>query len=156
MFFFAKVFWLSLAALPALPASTAQAQIPTSGSLTAEVTRLKNTDGQVCFSLFESSAGFPGNKEAIVETKCVAATATEPDAPISVTFEGLSLGTYAVSVIHDENEDGELNIGGFGIPEEGFGFSQNPVIRTKAPDFSEAAVFVVSPDTVTQIELIYY
>ncbi|MGB3297823.1 MAG: DUF2141 domain-containing protein [Phormidesmis sp.] len=139
-----------------VPANRAQAQIPTRGSLTAEVTGLKTADGQVCFSLFNSGMGFPNNREAIVETKCVAATVAEPDMPASVTFEDLSLGTYAVSVIHDENEDGKLNVGGFGIPKEGFGFSQNPVIQIKAPDFSEAAVVVVGPDTTTQIELIYY
>lgn len=161
---FTSAFWLSLAALVAMPVdwpvnrpvNRAQAQIPTRGSLRAEATRLENADGQVCFSLFEHGRGFPNNKEAIVETKCVAATATAPDMPISVTFEDLSLGTYAVSVIHDENEDSELNVGGFGIPEEGFGFSQNPVIQTKAPSFSEAAVVVVGPETTTQIELIYY
>jgi uncharacterized protein (DUF2141 family) len=177
-----KALWLPLFIVSASLASpAAQAQIPTSGSLTAEVSELKNTTGQICFSLFDSGVGFPNNPESIVATQCVSAMAqpsegtTQPseetaataepattesaaESPTAarVTFEDLALGTYAVSVWHDENEDNQLNTGSFGIPTEGFGFSQNPVIQTSAPDFSEAAVVVVSPDSATQIDLIYY
>ncbi|KPQ36797.1 MAG: hypothetical protein HLUCCA11_04725 [Phormidesmis priestleyi Ana] len=146
---------LLLALLSLSAAGSAQAQLPSTGRLRAEVGELKNTNGQVCFSLFKNGNGFPNNAEAILETQCVAAN-TLTTASISVSFEGLALGTYAVSVIHDENEDGELNTGNFGIPTEGFGFSQNPAIQMRAPDFSEAAVGVVGPDSVTQVELVYY
>lgn len=78
------------------------------------------------------------------------------EAVLAVTFPDIAPGTYAVSVVHDENADGELNTGNFGIPLEGFGFSQNPEIRTRAPEFSEAAIVVVGSETTTQIELIYY
>lgn len=84
------------------------------------------------------------------------AAKTDAEAPLSVTFESLPLGTYAVSVFHDENGDGKINRGGFGIPLEGFGFSRNPSITTSAPDFEETAVIVVGPNTTTEIELIYY
>ena len=78
------------------------------------------------------------------------------EAVLAVTFPDIAPGTYAVSVLHDENADGELNTGNFGIPLEGFGFSQNPEIRTAAPEFSEAAIVVVGRETTTQVELIYY
>lgn len=187
---------------------SAQAQLSGSVSLTAEVSSLRNKLGQVCFSLFNSSKGFPNDSTSIVETKCVSAQSgaalpetedpsattqnvetqtteaqttetrtteeTEDavsdsaasdtavsdsavsDTTISVTFESLPLGTYAVSVFHDENEDGQINQGGFGIPLEGFGFSQNPSITTRAPEFSETAIIVVGAETKTEIELIYY
>lgn len=77
-------------------------------------------------------------------------------AVLAITFTDIAPGTYAVSVLHDENEDGELNTGTFGIPTEGFGFSQNPEIRTGAPDFSEAATVVVGTQATTKVELIYY
>lgn len=214
-----------------IPTRNAQAQFANSGNLTAEVSALRNKTGQVCFSLFDSSKGFPNDDDSIVETKCVsldpqaeddmeasvsddaaevadsavmasegsdvelsdavlsevelsevgvadaeasdvnisnaaisgaeaseaaAADTEETHASVSVTFESLPLGTYAVSVFHDENEDGEINQGGFGIPLEGFGFSKNPPITTRAPEFSETAVIVVGADTTTEIELIYY
>jgi uncharacterized protein (DUF2141 family) len=176
-----KPLWLPLLALSASVISpAAQAQIPSSGSLTAEVTGLKNTNGQVCFSLFNSGEGFPNNPEAMVATQCVSAATTptkttesgsleressetmtestteSPTVAFSVTFANLELGTYAVSVLHDENGDNQLNTGSFGIPTEGFGFSQNPVIQAGAPEFSEAAVVVAGPSSTTEIELVYY
>jgi len=162
---------LSLAAVTTVfgITSNVQAQLNNSGDLTAEVSTLRNKTGQVCFSLFDSSKGFPNDNESIVETKCVSAEAEldagedvaeeileETEAPVSVTFESLPLGTYAITVFHDENEDGEINQGGFGIPLEGFGFSKNPDITTRAPEFSETAIVVVGRETTTEIELIYY
>ncbi len=37
----------------------------------------------------------------------------------------LPVGSYAVSLFHDRNQDGVLNRGELGIPSEGFGFSNN-------------------------------
>ena len=36
-----------------------------------------------------------------------------------------SSGTYAVVLYHDENEDGEFNLSMIGVPQEGYGFSNN-------------------------------
>lgn len=157
--------WLAFMLLAIQPAYSAEAQPLPSGSLTVEVTGLKNTAGQVCFSLFESSEGFPQAEEAVIARQCVAAStattesSTSADAiagHLSVVFEGLESGTYAVSVLHDENEDSQINTGLFGVPTEGFGFSRNPTIRTSAPAFREAAVFVLGRRATTQIDLIYY
>ena len=160
--------WLAFMLLAIQPAYSAEAQMLPSGSLTVEVAGLKNTAGQVCFSLFESSEGFPQSEEAVIARQCVAAStattesSTSADAPdaiaghLSVVFEGLESGTYAVSVLHDENEDSQINTGLFGVPTEGFGFSRNPTIRTSAPAFREAAVFVLGRRATTQIDLIYY
>ena len=151
------------------PIQPATSSIANSGSITAKVSALRNQTGQVCFSLFDSSKGFPNNSEAIVETKCISASSVDTsdrdvaeadtaDAPasLSVTFEALPIGTYAATAFHDENEDGDINQGNFGIPLEGFGFSQNPPVTTRAPEFSETAIIVVGAQTTTEIELIYY
>ncbi len=168
-----NICWLALlAAVPS--ARPAHAQLPP-GNLTVEVTGLKNSAGQVCFSLYGGSEGFPRDEEAILSRQCVpTATAFSPETAspetaasseadsealvgsLSVVFEGLASGTYAVSVIHDENEDNQINLGTFGVPVEGFGFSRNPTIRTSAPAFREAAVFVLGRNTTAQIDLIYY
>ena len=135
----------------------AKAELPTRGSLTVEVAGLENTNGQVCFSVFESSEGFPSDSEAVFAEQCVSAeeSADEDAAPLSVTFPDLSMGTYAVSVLHDENGDEQINQGTFGIPTEGFGFSRNPTVQTGAPEFYETAVFVFG-DTTIQVEMIYF
>lgn len=160
--------WLALMLLSIQPAYSAEAQQLPTGSLTVEVTGLKNSAGQVCFSLFDSSEGFPRAEAAVIARQCVAAStaavesATADEAlgamadSLSVVFEGLESGTYAVSVLHDENEDSQINTGLFGVPTEGFGFSRNPTIRTSAPAFREAAVFLLGRSATTRINLIYY
>lgn len=160
-----------IGATPALLAVTASvgtvrpamAQLEGSGSLTVNVTGLKNAVGQVCFSLFEGSQGFPNDPEAVVAQQCVPAAVSGSEADgeeaaaetIAVTFDSLEMGTYAVSVLHDEDEDQAVGRGTFGIPTEGFGFSQNPVVQTSAPEFTEAALFVIG-DITTDIEMVYF
>ncbi|MCW3796654.1 DUF2141 domain-containing protein [Sphingomonas sp. BN140010] len=63
-------------------------------------------------------------------------------------------GTYALLVIHDENRDGRLNMT-LGIPREGFGFSNNPAMRPRAPRWDEIR-FAVPAGPVTQTIRVRY
>ncbi len=63
-------------------------------------------------------------------------------------MRGVAPGIYALSVIHDENNDGRLNRF-MAIPREGFGFSRNPRIRMGPPRFDEVR-FQVSGGVVRQ------
>jgi len=69
-----------------------------------------------------------------------------------ITFENIPAGTYAVSLYHDENDDGELNSGMFRIPKEPYGFSNNPKSRFGPPDF-EDCTFQVDGDKTLTIKL---
>jgi uncharacterized protein (DUF2141 family) len=42
-----------------------------------------------------------------------------------VVFPGLDEGQYAVSVVYDQDSDGKMATGMFGIPKEPVGFSNN-------------------------------
>jgi uncharacterized protein (DUF2141 family) len=64
-------------------------------------------------------------------------------------------GRYAVVVIHDENSNMKLDRNFFGIPKEGFGFSNNPRVIIAAPSFAAATVPVTCPATQLEIKLIY-
>jgi uncharacterized protein (DUF2141 family) len=61
------------------------------------------------------------------------------------TFQNAAPGTYAVGVIHDENDNGKRDSNFFGIPIEGFGFSNNSATMRK-PLFDEAHVDVSQQD----------
>ncbi|MEH2241535.1 DUF2141 domain-containing protein [Nostoc sp.] len=122
------------------------------GKLTVEIDGLKNKEGQVCASIFTSSEGFPSDRDRGLQKQCSKITNT----PLTITFENLKAGSYAVAIFHDQNNDGTLNSNGLGIPSEGFGFSCNPEIRTRAPKFSEAAFVVAGPNTYIQIQLKYF
>lgn len=106
------------------------------GDLQIRVDRPRNIQGQVCVSLFATAQGFPTEARTATATLCMKAAELQSG---SVTFSDLPWGTYAVALFHDENFDKKLNLGIFGIPLEGFGFSNNPGLRIGAPGFQECS-----------------
>jgi uncharacterized protein (DUF2141 family) len=63
-----------------------------------------------------------------------------------VVFSGIPAGEYAVSLIHDKNNNKKLDINLMGIPIEPFGFSNNPRILTGPPRFQECSFNVNATD----------
>lgn len=57
-------------------------------------------------------------------------------------------GTYALLIVHDENGNGKLDMT-FGIPREGFGFSNNPAMKPRAPKWDEIH-FTMPPSPLRQ------
>jgi len=60
-------------------------------------------------------------------------------------FSGIPSGTYAVSVVHDENSNGKMDTNFMGIPREGVGSSNHAKGHFGPPKF-EAAAFHFSGD----------
>jgi uncharacterized protein (DUF2141 family) len=54
-------------------------------------------------------------------------------------FADLAPGEYAAVVFHDENGDREFNMNAFGMPMEGYGFSNDAAALFAPPDFKSAA-----------------
>lgn len=73
----------------------------------------------------------------------------------SVVFTNLKPGRYAVIVFHDENDNGKLDENSWGVPTEGYGFSNNAEGFLAAPSFREASVLLDSPDRAITITLKY-
>ncbi|MBD2569960.1 DUF2141 domain-containing protein [Anabaena lutea] len=120
-------------------------------NLTVNVDGLKNQTGKICASLFYQSKGFPSDSKKALQSQCVDIT----EKPQKLIFKNLKAGNYAVALIHDTNADGILNSNSFGIPTEGFGFSNNPLILTGPPKFNNAAVLVAGTNTDIQVQLQY-
>ena len=57
---------------------------------------------------------------------------------VQVVFENVAPGDYAISVMHDANENDELDSNAFGIPKEGFGFSNDAMGMFGPPSFEKA------------------
>ncbi len=102
------------------------------GKLAVVVKNVKDTKGQVRVGLFKDDKTFL--KEAWKGEVVKAATGE-----VMVMFENIPVGTYAISIIHDENENGELDSNFFGIPKEGFGFSNDAMGTFGPPDFAKAS-----------------
>jgi uncharacterized protein (DUF2141 family) len=129
-----------------------QANANFDGNVSIRVDGLKNQKGQICFSIFSSSQGFPSDSKRALKAQCVKVT----EIPQIVTFPKLKAGNYAVAIFHDANGDNKLNTNALGIPTEGFGFSQNPKVLTGAPKFGDSSVFVVGSSTNIEIQLQYF
>lgn len=77
-----------------------------------------------------------------------ARTLTIPASAPHAHITGLSPGTWAIAIVHDENRNGRIDTM-MGIPREGFGASRNPAIRMGPPRFTDAA-FAVGTAPVSQ------
>jgi uncharacterized protein (DUF2141 family) len=127
-----------------------QAAEPQKFELRVEVSQLRNAKGVVHVCLTMDQANFPDCKsDARAHRLSVAASKAG-----ELTFRHLASGTYALSIIHDENGNGKLDTFAK-IPREGFGFSGNPPIRFGPPKFSEAS-FTLTPGRNLQVVKMRY
>lgn len=115
------------------------------------VTGMRNADGLIGALLYTSETGFPDEK-----AKAYKITGTKHDGKKAwLVFNGVPRGSFAISVIHDENEnrlmDKKMGI----FPAEGFGFSRNPRVISGPPDFTEAEIQASEPEVVVPVRLNY-
>lgn len=59
-----------------------------------------------------------------------------------VTFDSIHKGSFAVAIIHDENNNRKLDQGEMGIPTEGYGFSNDARGLFGPPDYRLAMFYV--------------
>lgn len=123
---------LMLGVLPAL----AFAQSPCPG-IHVKILDIRNSTGAVACALFESSEGFP-TEYLLSATNIMIIKIRDKQARCD--FEDIPPGTYALSVVHDENMNGKLDMNWLRIPKEGYGFSNDAKPSLGAPSF-EAASF---------------
>jgi uncharacterized protein (DUF2141 family) len=128
------------------------AQAESTTSLTVVVNGIRNQTGEICLRVYNSEKGFPDHAKSEVKSGCTKITGNS----IKQVFSGLKPGNYAVAVVDDQNGDHKLNKDFFGIPEEGFGISRNPIvsISTGTPKFKNAS-FKVDKNTTINIFLKY-
>jgi len=105
-------------------------------SLTVEVNGLQNSKGIVQFALYNKDGTIPDED---YKKCCKILKEKIQNGSSKVTFSNLPLGKYAVNILHDENENGEIDKG-FVLPIEGVGFSNYQSIGlTNRPNFSKAS-----------------
>ena len=106
---------LVFASLPAL----AFAQLSSCPGIHVKILNIRNSTGTVDCALFDSPVGFPIDA-LFSATKVMIMKVRNKEARCD--FEGIPPGTYALSVIHDENMNGKLDTNWLGIPKEGYAF----------------------------------
>jgi uncharacterized protein (DUF2141 family) len=94
---------------------------------------VRNSNGVMRVGLYDNAGDFPnGLKFASIDVPAVAGSMT-------VIFERIPAGRYAIAILHDENSNGRMDMGLFSIPQEGYGFSRDALVFLSPPSFEEAA-----------------
>jgi uncharacterized protein (DUF2141 family) len=115
-------------------ASTGAAGTRPTGVLTVRVNGLRSSNGQVGCTIYDSAKGYPTDASAALQRLwCPIAGAAS-----TCAFEPLPAGTYAVACFHDENKNGKLDTGIFGIPTEGTVASNHAKGFMGPPSFEKA------------------
>ena len=114
-----------------------QTPAPAENVIHVEISGLRNDTGQILCALYSSTQGdaFPKKAEKAVARM----TAKIADRQAVCEFTGVAPGTYAVSVVHDENSNGKLDTNFIGMPREGVGASNDAKGHMGPPKFSAAA-----------------
>jgi uncharacterized protein (DUF2141 family) len=109
--------------------------------LTVEMSGFKNNDGKVKVGLYNSEGNFlkAPIKSLAVEIK---------DGKAKAIFEGIDKGEYAVSIYHDENNNGTLDKNMMGIPSEGYASSNNAKGFMGPPSYSDAKFTIQANSTI--------
>ena len=99
-------------------------------TLTVTVENILNENGKILVALHTSETFMKGpgiqNAEAKIEGKSVV-----------FTFDEVKPGTYAIMVLHDENENNRMDYELTGMPAEHYGMSNNPM-SFGPPQFADA------------------
>lgn len=120
-------------------------------SLRVEVDNFRNSKGVAQFALYNEDGTIPDEKLKKYFKKEVSKI---EDGKSFVTFENLPKGRYAVTILHDENSNAEIDKTFF-FPKEGFGLTNfDKISLSNRPDFSKAS-FELSKNAVKKIKLIY-
>ena len=88
-------------------------------------------------------------------TESITASANSSESTFRYTFENLPYGNYAIAIYHDRNSNERLNRGLFGMPEEGYGFSNDAPANLGPADFDDAVFALDSTDTTIHIKMRY-
>ena len=132
------------------------------GDLKVTIAGVRSDVGTVMIGLYDSAAGFNvaikhateagllTDKGRLVGVAIRAGTGAQ-----SIVFTQLRPGRYAVIAFHDENDNGLLDESPWGVPTEGYGFSNDAQGFLAAPSFDDAGVTFDSDYSEITISLIY-
>ncbi|MBS1508890.1 MAG: DUF2141 domain-containing protein [Bacteroidetes bacterium] len=121
--------------IPLLFAAAISSQTHAQVILSVEITDLKSDNGKVMLELFDATHKTVGSKAMHIKDK-----------KATMMFENLKPGKYAARFFHDENNNDKLDTNFLGIPNEGYGFSNN-AYGTFGPKPFEEWLVDVSKDT---------
>jgi uncharacterized protein (DUF2141 family) len=137
---------LALAAL----GLAAMAGAAAAARLTVMIEGLRSGEGQVMAALFSRGENFPDGDYADLWAKRPARKGA-----VTIVFEGVPPGIYAIGAFHDENANGKLDQNFIGFPEEGYALSNDIRLSMYRPRFAESAFTVGEADLQVTLHVNY-
>ncbi|WP_298518500.1 DUF2141 domain-containing protein [uncultured Kordia sp.] len=125
--------------------TTAQTTSEEGVTITVTIDKIKNNTGKVLFALHTESTFMKTTPVQTAGSKIEGNTVT-------VTFTNVPKGTYAITCVHDENNNGQMDFEASGMPKEDYGISNNPM-SYGPPQFDPAKFDVKDSDVTLKIVL---
>tara|TARA_R110002072_G_scaffold3334_2_gene24628 strand:+ start:109465 stop:109893 length:429 start_codon:yes stop_codon:yes gene_type:complete len=118
------------------------------GTIEMVISETSTDDGVIQILIFDEDKGWPESlddawKMVTIPVKNGIAKKSILDVPA---------GNYAITVFHDQDEDGEIRKNKIGYPLDGFGFSNNPSLIFGVPSFAKCSK-KVNPGKTTVFEI---
>lgn len=115
------------------------------------ISGFKSDKGKCIIYLFKNKKGFPTETDKAVKSisgkisgrKCI------------LIIKDIVMGEYAISAIHDENDNGKMDADFFGIPKEGLGTSNNAQSFDGPPSFNDSKFQFIGNNQVNNINIKY-
>ncbi len=119
-----------------------QSQVQENFSIEVTVEDVANNDGKIFLALYNSETNFleksyKGTKSEIMNNSS------------TITFEDIPSGVYAISVFHDENDNGKMDTNFMGIPKEDYGCSNDASGFMGPPKWKDAKFELKTDKTIT-------
>ena len=135
---FKKLVFTSAFAISSLAAQAAE--------LTVDIAGITQLEGDIYVVLYDSVSAMESNKATLANKGAVTKLQT------TVTFSDLSAGDYAILAYQDLDNNQKLNRNMIGIPNEPYGFSNNPRLMGP-PSFDKLRFAVGDVDHTIQISI---
>lgn len=107
---------------------------------------VQHDNGQVAVAVYANPKAFRKDDQAFAKQKAKAEKGA-----VTLVFNDLPPGRYAVLAYHDENDNGEMDRRFGMIPTEGYGLSNNP--KVMGPPSFEDSAFDVTADEPARVTL---
>lgn len=119
--------------------------------LDVTIENLRNQNGSLVLMIFNSASSF---REQDYRKAIVVLSKETKQAKNQLQIQNIKAGTYAISLIHDENNNHQFDMQA-DIPLEGYAYS-NAVGRYRIPTFEQASIQLNKDNAQITMKMIYH
>ena len=123
-------------------------------TLTVHITGFRNAKGRIKIALYRDGKGFPSDPSSAIASQSFEIDPQTLSA--SAVFKDLPQGVYAASILHDENMTGKMEFDSQGMPQSGYGISNNPDTSHGPPTPDQSTFTVSQSETTIEIKMVYW